>query len=128
MGGIWPPRFWVLVLLRRLPSLHGFPALPLLAMFGFSCNHCIAAGAGLHLLSFFMASPFQPWRQDAICRQTCLGLALFKFQLVLPLCWCFWSDVGGELLRGLSLPLALLPVSTAVVGWSGVFISGFILR
>ncbi len=78
-----------------------------------------------------MASPSPPWRQGrAFVAGLCLGLALFKFQLVLPFVLVLllrrqWRAVAGFA----GTACVLLLISAAVVGWSGVLAyPGFVLR
>ena len=94
--GLW-------ILLRpRLPSLHAFlPALPLLAMFAFfPVVIALLQGQDSILLLFLYALAFSALATGRnFVAGVCLGLALFKFQLVLPkssvwsLSGCCWSQL-----------------------------------
>jgi hypothetical protein len=124
--------FWNL-LRPRLPSLHGFlPALPLLAMFAFfPVIMALLQGQDSILLLFLYGLAFSALATGrAFVAGLCLGLALFKFQLVLPFMLVLlvrrqWRAVAGFA----TTAFALLLVSAAVVGWSGVIAyPGFVLR
>jgi Glycosyltransferase family 87 len=124
--------FWIL-LRPRLPSLHGFlPALPLLAMFAFfPLIVALLQGQDSVLLLFLYGLAFCALaRGRAFVAGVCLGLALFKFQLVLPFVLVLlvrrhWRALAGFIVTA----FALLLVSATVVGWSGVMAyPGFVLR
>jgi Glycosyltransferase family 87 len=124
--------FWNL-LRPRLPSLDGFlPALPLLAMFAFfPVIMALLQGQDSILLLFLYGLAFSALAAGrTFIAGLCLGLALFKFQLVLPFVLVLlvrrqWRAVAGFA----TTALALLLVSAAVVGWSGVMAyPGFVLR
>ncbi|MGZ4730887.1 MAG: glycosyltransferase family 87 protein [Terriglobales bacterium] len=124
--------FWKL-LRPRLPSLHGFlPALPLLAMFAFfPLIMALLQGQDSILLLFLYGLAFCACATGRpFVAGLCLGLALFKFQLVLPFVLVLlvrrqWRAVAGFLITA----FVLLSVSAAVVGWSGVMAyPGFVLR
>ncbi|MGH9549502.1 MAG: glycosyltransferase family 87 protein, partial [Terriglobales bacterium] len=124
--------FWIL-LRPRLPGLHGsFPALPLLAMFAFfPMIMALLQGQDSILLLFLYSLVFCALtRGRAFVAGVCLGLTLFKFQLVLPFVLVLlvrrqWRAVAGFVVTA----FALLLVSATVVGWSGVMAyPGFVLR
>ncbi len=124
--------FWNL-LRPRLLSLHGFlPALPLLAMFAFfPVIMALLQGQDSILLLFLYGLAFLALaRGRAFVAGLCLGLALFKFQLVLPFVLVLlvrrqWRAVAGFV----TTAFGLLLVSAAVVGWGGVMAyPGFVLR
>ena len=125
--GLW-------ILLRpRLPSLHAFlPALPLLAMFAFfPVVIALLQGQDSILLLFLYGLAFSALATGRnFVAGVCLGLALFKFQLVLPFVLVLlvrrqWRAVAGFVVTA----FGLLMVSAAVVGWSGVMAyPGFVLR
>jgi Glycosyltransferase family 87 len=124
--------FWNL-LRPRLPSLHGFlPALPLLAMFAFfPLIMALLQGQDSILVLFLYGLAFSALVTGrAFVAGLCLGLALFKFQLVLPFVLVLlvrrqWRAVAGFVITAFGLLLA----SAAVVGWSGVMAyPGFVLR
>ena len=124
--------FWIL-LRPHLPSLQGFlPALPLLAMFAFfPVIMALLQGQDSILLLFLYGLVFRALATGRVfVAGLCLGLALFKFQLVLPfvlvlLVGRHWRAVAGFVVTA----FALLLVSAAVVGWSGVMAyPGFVLR
>jgi hypothetical protein len=117
----------------RLPSLHGFlPALPLLAIFAFfPVIMALLQGQDSILLLFLYGLAFSALATGrAFVAGLCLGLALFKFQLVLPFVLVLlfrrqWRAVAGFVVTA----FVLLLVSAAVVGWSGVMAyPGFVLR
>ncbi len=122
------------ILLRpRLPSLHRFfPALPLLAMFAFfPLIVALLQGQDSILLLFLYGLAFSAWATGRpFVAGLCLGLALFKFQLVLPFLLVLlirrqWRAIVGFVVTA----FGLLLVSAAVVGWSGVMAyPGFVLR
>ena len=125
--GLW-------ILLRpRLPSLHAFlPALPLLAMFAFfPVVIALLQGQDSILLLFLYGLAFSALATGRnFVAGVCLGLALFKFQLVLPFVLVLlvrrqWRAIAGFVVTA----FGLLLVSAAVVGWSGVMAyPGFVLR
>jgi hypothetical protein len=124
--------FWNL-LRPRLPSLQGsLPALPLLAMFGFfPVTMALLQGQDSILLLFLYGLAFSALATGrAFVAGLCLGLALFKFQLVLPFVFVLllrrqWRTVAGLVVSA----FVLLLVSAAVVGWSGVMAyPEFVLR
>jgi hypothetical protein len=124
--------FWML-LRPRLPSLHRFlPALPLLAMFAFfPLVMALLQGQDSILLLFLYGLAFLALATERnFAAGVCLGLALFKFQLVLPLVLVLmvrrqWRTVAGFLVTA----FGLLLVSAAVVGWNGAMAyPGFVLR
>jgi Glycosyltransferase family 87 len=115
--------FWTL-LRPRLPSLQNLlPALPLLAMFAFfPLMVALLQGQDSILLLFLYGLAFSALASGrAFVAGLCLGLALFKFQLVLPFLVVLlvrrqWRAVAGFTFTA----FVLLLVSAAVVGWSGV--------
>jgi len=115
--------FWHL-LRPRLPALHALlPALPLLAMFAFfPVAMALMQGQDSILLLFFYGLAFLGLAKGrAFVAGLCLGLALFKFQLVLPFVLVLvlkrqWKAAAGFA----TTAFVLLWVSVAVVGWSGV--------
>ncbi len=124
--------FWIL-LRSRLPSLHGFlPALPLLAMFAFfPVTIALLQGQDSIVLLFLYGLVFSALATGrTFVAGVCLGLALFKFQLVLPFVLVLlvrrqWRAVAGFV----TTAFGLLLVSATVVGWSGVLAyPGFVLR
>ncbi len=124
--------FWIL-LLPRLPGLHRFlPALPLLAMFAFfPLTMALLQGQDSILLLFLFGLAFSALTTGrSFVAGVCLGLALFKFQLVLPFVLVLlfrrqWRAVAGFV----TTACGLLLVSAAVVGWSGVLAyPGFVLK
>ncbi|MGA9813787.1 MAG: glycosyltransferase family 87 protein [Terriglobales bacterium] len=124
--------FWIL-LRSRLPSLQGFlPALPLLAMFAFfPLIVALLQGQDSILLLFLYGLVFCALSTGrTFLAGVCLGLALFKFQLVLPFVLVLlvrrqWRTVAGFV----TTAFALLLVSATVVGWSGVMAyPEFVLR
>jgi hypothetical protein len=124
--------FWNL-LRPRLPSLHDLlPALPLLAVFAFfPVVMALLQGQDSILLLFLYGLAFSALATGrAFVAGLCLGLALFKFQLVLPFVVVLlvrrqWKAVAGFLITA----FGLLLVSAAVVGWSGVMAyPRFVLR
>jgi len=124
--------FWIL-LRPRLPSLHAFlPALPLLAMFAFfPLIMAVLQGQDSILLLFLYGLAFSALATGRpLVAGLCLGLALFKFQLVLPFVLVLlirrqWRAVAGFVVTA----FGLLLLSAAVVGWSGVMAyPGFVLR
>ena len=124
--------FWIL-LRPRLPSLHGFlPALPLLAMFAFfPLIMALLQGQDSILLLFLYGLAFTALTtRRPFVAGLCLGLALFKFQLVLPFVLVLlvrrqWRAITGFVVTA----FGLLLVSAAVVGWGGVLAyPGFVLR
>jgi len=124
--------FWNL-LRPRLPSLHNFlPALPLLAMFAFfPVITALLQGQDSILLLFLYGLVFSALATGrAFVAGLCLGLALFKFQLVLPFVVVLlvrrqWKAVAGFIITA----FVLLLVSARVVGWSGVMAyPRFVLR
>jgi Glycosyltransferase family 87 len=113
--------------------LHGFlPALPLLAMFAFfPVIMALLQGQDSILLLFLYGLAFSALAAGrTFIAGLCLGLALFKFQLVLPFVLVLlvrrqWRAVAGFA----TTAFALLLVSAVVVGWSGVMAyPGFVLR
>lgn len=123
--------FWIL-LRPRLPRLHHFlPALPLLAMFGFfPVIIALLQGQDSILLLFLYGLVFSALATGRnFAAGLCLGLALFKFQLVLPFVLVLlvrrqWRAVAGFVVAA----FGLLVLSAAVVGWSGVMAyPGFVL-
>jgi hypothetical protein len=123
--------FWIL-LRPRLLSLHGFlPALPLLAMFAFfPLVMALLQGQDSILLLFLYGLAFSALATGRnFVAGVCLGLALFKFQLVLPFVLVLllrrqWRAVAGFAFTA----FGLLLLSMAVVGWSGVLAyPGFVL-
>ena len=94
--------FWYL-LRPRLPALHAFlPALPLLAMFAFfPVAMALMQGQDSILLLFFYGLAFSALAKGrSFVAGLCLGLALFKFQLVLPFVLVLvlrrqWKAVAG---------------------------------
>ncbi len=124
--------FWKL-LRPRLPSLHRLlPGLPLLAMFAFfPLMMALLQGQDSILLLFLYGLAFLALATGrAFVAGICLGLALFKFQLVLPFVLVLllrrqWRAVAGFVITA----FGLLLVSAAVVGWNGVMAyPGFVLR
>lgn len=124
--------FWIL-LRPRLPSLQVFlPALPLLAMFAFfPVTIALLQGQDSILLLFLYGLVFCALaRGRTFVAGVCLGLALFKFQLVLPFVLVLlirrqWRTVVGFV----TTAFGLLLVSSIVVGWSGVMAyPEFVLR
>ncbi len=124
--------FWNL-LRPRLPSLHAFlPALPLLAMFAFfPLSMALLQGQDSILLLFLYGLAFSALAtRRAFVAGLCLGLTLFKFQLVLPFVLVLlirrqWRAVAGFVVAA----FGLLLLSAAVVGWSGMMAyPGFVLR
>lgn len=124
--------FWKL-LRPRLPSLHGLlPGLPLLAMFAFfPLITALLQGQDSILLLFLYGLAFLALEtRRAFVAGLCLGMAVFKFQLVLPFVLVLlirrqWRAVAGFVVTA----CGLLLVSAAVVGWSGVMAyPGFVLR
>ena len=124
--------FWSL-LRPRLPTLRGLlPAMPLLAMFAFfPLIMALLQGQDSILLLFLYGLAFSALAtRHAFVAGLCLGLALFKFQLVLPFVLVLlvrrqWRTVAGFVITA----FGLLLVSAAVVGWSGVMAyPGFVLR
>ena len=123
--------FWKL-LRPRLPSLHRLlPGLPLLAMFAFfPLMMALLQGQDSILLLFLYGLAFLALATGrAFVAGLCLGLALFKFQLVLPFVLVLllrrqWRAVAGFVITA----FGLLLVSAAVVGWNGVMAyPGFVL-
>jgi hypothetical protein len=108
------------------------PALPLLAMFAFfPVATALLQGQDSILLLFLYGLAFSALATGrAFAAGLCLGLALFKFQLVLPFVFVLllrrqWRAVGGFVITS----FVLLLVSAAAVGWSGVMAyPGFVLR
>ena len=124
--------FWIL-LRPHLPSLHRFlPALPLLAMFAFfPVIMALLQGQDSILLLFLYGLVFCALETGRpFVAGLCLGLALFKFQLVLPFVLVLlvtrqWRAIAGFVVTA----FGLLLVSAAVVGWGGVMAyPGFVLR
>jgi len=124
--------FWTL-LRPCLPSLHHFlPALPLLAMFAFfPAIIALLQGQDSILLLFLYGLAFSALATGrAFVAGLYLGLALFKFQLVLPFVVVLlvrrqWKAVAGFTFTA----FVLLLVSAAVVGWNGVMAyPRFVLR
>lgn len=115
--------FWNL-LRPLLPSLHDFlPALPLMATLAFfPLIMALLQGQDSILLLFLYGLAFSALAKGrAFVAGLCLGLALFKYQLVLPFVVVLlvrrqWKAVAGFILTA----FALLLVSAAVVGWHGV--------
>ena len=110
--------FWTL-LRPRLPSLHNFlPALPLLAMFAFfPVIMALLQGQDSILLLFLYGLAFSSLAAGrAFVAGLCLGLALFKFQLVLPFVVVLLVRRQWKAVAGFSLTaFVLLLVSAAVV-------------
>jgi alpha-1,2-mannosyltransferase len=124
--------FWIL-LRPRLPGLHEIlPVLPLLAMFAFfPMIIALLQGQDSILLLFLYGLAFSALaRGRAFVAGVCLALALFKFQLVLPLVFVLLVRRQWKTLAGFSVTaFGLLLVSAAVVGWNGVAAyPGFLLR
>jgi hypothetical protein len=124
--------FWNL-LRPRLASLPGLlPALPLLAIFGFfPLAIALLQGQDSILLLFLYGLAFSALATGRnFAAGVFLGLALFKFQLVLPFVLVLlvrrqWRTVAGFVVTAFGLVL----VSAAVVGWSGVMAyPEFVLR
>ena len=129
------PSFWASghLLRPRLPSLNNLlPALPLLAMFAFfPVAMALLQGQDSILLLFLYGLAFSALATGrAFVAGVCLGLALFKFQLVLPFVVVLLVRRQWKAVAGFSLTaFVLLLVSAAVVGWSGVMAyPGFVLR
>ena len=107
-----------------LPSLLGFlPALPLLSMFAFfPVIVALLQGQDSILLLFLYGLVFSALATGrGFVAGLCLGLALFKFQLVLPFVVVLlvrrqWRAIAGFVITS----FVLLLVSAAVVGWKGV--------
>jgi len=107
-----------------LPSLLGFlPALPLLSMFAFfPVIMALLQGQDSILLLFLYGLVFSALATGrGFVAGLCLGLALFKFQLVLPFVVVLlvrrqWRAIAGFVITS----FVLLLVSAAVVGWKGV--------
>ena len=129
------PSFWAsgFCFARACPALHAFlPALPLLAMFAFfPVVIALLQGQDSILLLFLYGLAFSALATGRnFVAGVCLGLALFKFQLVLPFVLVLlvrrqWRAVAGFVVTA----FVLLLVSAAVVGWSGVMAyPGFVLR
>src|ERR1700722_18549407 len=115
-----------------LPSLLGFlPVLPLLSMFAFfPVIMALLQGQDSILLLFLYGLVFSALATGrAFVAGLCLGLALFKFQLVLPFLVVLlvrrqWRAIAGFFISS----FVLLLVSAAVVGWTGVMAyPGFVL-
>jgi alpha-1,2-mannosyltransferase len=124
--------FWIL-LRPRLPGLHNLiPALPLLAMFAFfPMIIALLQGQDSILLLFLYGLAFSALaRGRDFVAGICLALALFKFQLVLPLVLVLLVRRQWKTLAGFSVTaFGLLLISAAVVGWNGVAAyPGFLLR
>jgi hypothetical protein len=124
--------FWNL-LRPRLPNLRAFfPGLPLLAMFAFfPLVIALLQGQDSILLLFLYGLAFSAWATGrAFMVGLCLGLALFKFQLVLPFVVVLllrrqWRAIAGFVVTA----IVLLVVSATVVGRNGVMAyPGFVLR
>ena len=115
--------FWTL-LRPRLPSLNNLlPALPLLAMFAFfPVIVALLQGQDSILLLFLYGLAFSALAtRRAFVAGVCLALALFKFQLVLPLVVVLLVRRQWKAVAGFSfMAFVLLLVSAAVVGWNGV--------
>ena len=116
-----------------LPGLHRFlPALPLLAMFAFfPLIMALLQGQDSILLLFLYGLAFSALTTGRpFVAGLCLGLALFKFQLVLPFVLVLlvrrqWRAIAGFVVTA----FGLLLLSAAVVGWGGVMAyPGFVLR
>jgi len=123
--------FWIL-LRPRLPALHRLlPGLPLLAMFAFfPLIIALLQGQDSILVLFLYGLAFSALATGrAFVAGICLGLALFKFQLVLPFVLVLllrsqWRAVAGFVMTA----FGLLLISAGVVGWSGVMAyPGFVL-
>ena len=124
--------FWNL-LRPCLPTLqHFLPALSLMSMFAFfPIAVALLQGQDSILLLFLYGLAFAALAKGrAFVAGLCLGLALFKFQLVLPLVAVLLLRRQWKVLAGfVSTAFGLLLVSAAVVGWSGVMAyPGFVLR
>ncbi len=115
--------FWTL-LRPRLPSLNNLlPGLPLLAMFAFfPVSLALLQGQDSILVLFLYSLAFSALAtRRAFVAGACLALALFKFQLVLPLVVVLLIRRQWKALAGFSfMAFGLLLVSAAVVGWDGV--------
>ncbi len=125
--GLW------MLLRSRLPSLRNFlPGLPLLAMFAFfPIAIALLQGQDSILLLFLYCLAFSALATGrAFLAGVCLGLALFKFQLVLPFVVVFLIRRQWKAVAGFSITaFGLLLVSAAVVGWNGVMqYPRFVLR
>jgi len=124
--------FWLL-LGARLPALQAFvPGLPLLAIFAFfPVAMALLQGQDSILLLFLYGLAFSALATGRpFVAGLCLGLALFKFQLVLPFVLVLvlrrqWKAVAGFTASA----FVLLWISAAVVGWNGLMAyPGFLLR
>jgi hypothetical protein len=124
--------FWYL-LRPRLPALRAFfPGLPLLAIFAFfPVAMALLQGQDSILLLFLYGFVFSALATGRpFVAGLCLGLALFKFQLVLPFVLVLvlrrqWKAVAGFAASA----FVLLWISAAVVGWKGLLqYPGFLLR
>src|SRR4051812_15153015 len=124
--------FWQL-LRPRLPALRAFfPGLPLLAIFAFfPVAMALLQGQDSILLLFLYGLVFSTWATGRpFVAGLCLGLALFKFQLVLPFVLVLvlrrqWKAVAGFAVSA----FVLLGISESVVGWNGLMAyPGFLLR
>ncbi len=115
--------FWTL-LRPRLPSLNNLlPGLPFLAMFAFfPVIVALLQGQDSILLLFLYGLAFSALATGrAFLAGLCLGLALFKFQLVLPFVFVLLIRRQWKAVAGFSFTaFVLLLVSAAVVGWNGV--------
>ena len=115
--------FWTL-LRPRLPSLNNLlPSLPLLAMLAFfPVAVALLQGQDSILLLFLYGLAFSALAtRRAFVAGVCLALALFKFQLVLPLVVVLLVRRQWKAVAGFSfMAFVLLLVSAAVVGWNGV--------
>jgi Glycosyltransferase family 87 len=123
--------FWNL-LRPHLSSLQNFsPGLPLLAMFAFfPAAVALLQGQDSILLLFLYSLIFSALITGRnLVAGLCLGLALFKFQLVLPFVLVLllrrqWRAVAGFMVTS----FVLLLISASVVGWNGVMAyPGFVL-
>jgi hypothetical protein len=124
--------FWTL-LRPRLPSLNSLlPGLPLLAMFAFfPVIMALLQGQDSILLLFLYGLAFSALATGrAFLAGLFLGLALFKFQLVLPFVFVLLVRRQWKAVVGFSFTaFVLLLVSAAVVGWNGVMAyPEFVLR
>jgi alpha-1,2-mannosyltransferase len=118
LAGLW-------TLLRpRLPGLNNLlPGLPLLATFAFfPVTVALLQGQDSILLLFLYGLAFSALAtRRGFVAGVCLALALFKFQLVLPLVVVLLVRRQWKAVAGFSVTASvLLLVSAAVVGWNGV--------
>ncbi|MGH9502967.1 MAG: glycosyltransferase family 87 protein [Terriglobales bacterium] len=123
--------FWNLLRPFLTSLQHFLPAFPLLAMFAFfPVSMALLQGQDSVLLLCLYGLAFSALAKGrAFVAGLCLGLALFKFQLVLPFVLVLllrrqWRVVAGFM----STAFVLFLVSAAVVGWSGLMAyPGFVL-